>query len=306
MKPLLLILIVIAALALVADTLAQTKARSDLSKLEPPSWALRSQDNLLKQFAAAAPEQRKKLLGSFLASGEPNRAAELIAAATPDLRKALLDAIVQIVRDVVSAPVPRSMEDNHRLVNCAGALRAASDDDATLAAFTGNLNRLDVWEVEHFAIEALSRCRNPRAVDLMGDLARARIKESRKWLPKLSPSASEAERTAAVAKATSLFSAIQGLAMSTNRSGKVVARQLRDVFIKLFDGNPYREALLRDIETELDPLLRAAPQTVSPRSHASFWPGWIAAAAIPCLLGLLLWHYRGNMRRHGQSQFKQN
>jgi len=296
-RALLLILIGIAALVHAGEALTATDTRFEGGEPDPPSATPYTHDEFLRTFAAATPKQRTKLLGSHFASDGPNRGAELMGAATPALRNTLLEATAQLVPHVLDRPIPRSMEDNHILVNCAGLLRAASDDNATLAAFAGNLDKLDTWVVEHYAIEALASCRDSRAVEVMAALATTRIRESAEWLAELSPSASEEQRTAGIGKVTSLFSATRGLAMSANSSAKAIASRYREEFIRLFDGHPYREALLRDIEAELDPLLPGTPPKLSPRSHAPLWLGCVAVAAALCFLGLLLWFrakkYRG-------------
>jgi len=199
--------------------------------------------------------------------------AQQIARSTPEERKKLLAAIVLLAQSAMNTPPPRSSDDNYILDRCGWILREAADDSATLAAFGSDLSRIGNPFVEVSVIEALSTCRDSKAVELMAQFGRARLKESKEWLPGLLPSASKDETSTSGEKAKALFAAIQGLAKSANSTGKAIARELRDEFLRLFDGSPYRERMLEVLKAEIDPLLQAPPNSGPSRSPApAAWP----------------------------------
>lgn len=196
------------------------------------------------------------------------RLEERITSATPEHRKALLAAIVRIHQEAMDGAVRHEGPDGSRVWVAAQLLRTASDDDSTLAAFRGSLNRIGGHDGEihdEFAIDALSKCLDPRAVEIMAAFARIRLKEMKELVSKLSPAASDDVRRAANVKTSDFMSALIGLARSANSSGKAVARQLREEVVKDEGKLPYGARFLERLAIELDPLLKDVPQPALPR-----------------------------------------
>jgi hypothetical protein len=192
-----------------------------------------------------------------------------IITADPEQRKRLIAAVVQITTDAFNSPRPRSDADSHRIVTGAYVLRAASDNNATLAAFGSRLTEVE-WPSFPPLIGALASCRDPRAVEAMADFARSRLKEIEPW-PLESPPAWTDEQKRIAADTTLCFlGAVRGLAGSANPSGKAIARELRDKFVKLYDGSRLRDEILHTLEKGfgIDPLLRETAKQPAQRERA--------------------------------------
>jgi len=273
----------------------------------------------------------KELWESLLHGDGHLRVAKQISAATPEQRKAMLTAIVSIIRETVSKPWPTDRDPSDytfTIARCAHVLREASDDGATLAAFGDNLNRIGV-NCDAFVIEALSCCRDPRAVEVIAGHARARIKaikqcfvtkEIKKWFPDPPPSMTQDEIQTLGDQTRSFYSALKGLARSPNSFGRTVARELGEEFVKLYDGSPYRERVLQSLRTDtgidlVSPDVEVSPHHIpaakplpkrpllpeerektsepeKPDLPTLAWPLWLASAVVLGLVVLLLWFLR--------------
>lgn len=196
--------------------------------------------------------------------------AHYITAQTPEKRKELLDTLVQTVRHELDTPANKSESNSRVLEACASILKAVSNDGAILAAFGSGLNRVGTG-CDEAAIDALSSCSDPKAVEVMTDFARFRFKQIKPWLPEPPPTITDDQKRVINDEALSFLYAVKGLASSRNDSGKAIAQTLRDEFVKLYDGSPHREEILRGLETDcgIDPLLREAAQHPPPSLPSS-------------------------------------
>jgi hypothetical protein len=194
-----------------------------------------------------------------------------IASATPEQRRQLVAAVLRIVEPALRAPQPWNDANFRRIGVSASALAAASDDDAILATFGSNLSQVG-FILEPSVILALSACRDPKAIEVMADLARLRFKEIQLWLPgPPPPTITEDQKRMVNDAALSFLNAVRGLASSRSGSGKVIAQKFRDDFVRLYDKSPAREEILRALEGEIgiDPLLRGTVDPVLSRVRAS-------------------------------------
>lgn len=201
-----------------------------------------------------------------------------IITADPKQRKRLIAAVVQITTDAFNSPQPRSEADSHRIVTSAYVLRAVSDDEATLAAFRSRLTEVE-WPSMPPLIGALASCRDPRAVKALADFARSRLKEITQWPLESPPTWTDEQKRIATDTTLCFLSAVEGLANSANASGKVVARELRDRFVKLYDGSRLRDKILHMLETDfrIDSVLRDTAQPAlspgrAPNATSSLMP----------------------------------
>lgn len=189
-----------------------------------------------------------------------------IAAANPEQRRRMLAAVLQITNDAFKSPQPRSDVDGNLIVASAHLLMRVSDDETTLAAFGSRLNDVE-WPSLSSVIGALTTCRDPRAVEAMADFARLRLKEISSWPVGYAPNWTEEQKWIAGNRKVNFLVAVKGLANSANPSGKVIARELRDKFVKFYDGSQYRDAILRMLETDIriDPILRGTSPSAVPK-----------------------------------------
>lgn len=194
--------------------------------------------------------------------------AQEIAAATPEQREQLMTAIRFIIEEAFKTPLQaRSRDDTGLIAGFSSVLEMVSDEDATLAAFGSRLTEVG-FDAEESVMSALVRCHDPKAVEAIADFARLRQGQLGQLLQQLPPRVSRSDEQKKTYWNTKLswLVALQGLALSANPSGKPLARELRDEFVGQLAGKPYREEFRRDLATELDPLLRVAPQSERPRS----------------------------------------
>ena len=90
---------------------------------------------------------------------------EQIAVATPKDRDKFLQSVIDVVRDTTAKPVPEIGVENRIISNACFVLRAAADEEATVAALAINLERIGPG-AEKDAVEVLGLCRDPRAVEV--------------------------------------------------------------------------------------------------------------------------------------------
>ncbi|MBI5821147.1 MAG: hypothetical protein HZA88_19425 [Verrucomicrobia bacterium] len=203
--------------------------------------------------------------------------------ADPDRRKKLLAAVVHITDGAFKTPEPKSDAVWNLIVTCAHILEAVADDDATVAAFASRLD--EVYDASRPAvIRALARCRDPRAVDALAEYARARLKEISSQPLEFPLTWTQEQKQAAGEENIYFLFALSGLAHSANPSGKAVARELRDKYVKLYDGSHLRDGALRALmEFQIDPLLQDA---------SKIWITVAAGIGGVIVLGILIWFLR--------------
>jgi len=195
--------------------------------------------------------------------------AEEIAAATPGQRKQMVAAIDQIIEGEFQLTQPSQKSDGIGVIGqCALVLKAVGDENATLEAFGARLPQVASrvgFDAEQVVISALIQCRDPKAVETLADLGRLRLKQAKELGPPLgsAASASDEQKKFADNIVGSLGNVIVGLMLSANSSGRTVARELRDEFVKLIEGSPYQKEFSEGLE-RLDSYLGEA----RPRSHA--------------------------------------
>ncbi len=189
--------------------------------------------------------------------------------ADPEQRKRLLAAIVQITDEAFKTPEPKGYAILSLIVRSAHILEAVADDDATIAAFASHLGEVYYASLPA-VIRALSRCRDPRAVDALAEYARVRLKEISSGPLEFPPTWTEEQRlTATITTADFLF-ALSGLAHSANPFGKAIARELRDKYIKLYEGSRLFDGRLRALaEFDIDPQLRGTAQPLISHGHTT-------------------------------------
>jgi hypothetical protein len=199
---------------------------------------------------------------------EPDSSPQRIAATLPEPRKESLAAIVRIVRNEIDAPLKGNEMDTILLARCAHVLRAASDEDAIMGAFGSSLLRIGAW-TDSEAVAALSSCRDGKAVEAIAELAKLRFKQISPHIPQPASAWTEDQRRELMDLECSFLYAVKGLAMSANSSGKAIARELRDKYVKLYDGSRYHEDVLRSLEAEfgIDPLLRESSRSDGSRGR---------------------------------------
>lgn len=203
--------------------------------------------------------------------GDREVAAEF-AAATPQQQKRLLAALSQIIEEEFKAP--RRLKDQGVIGTigaCAQALEYIGDEPTIMAAFGSRLTQIEAlfsYAAEVSAVVAVSRCRDRMAVDALADLARLRQKQLIELLPQLPPAGSrtdEQNEAYWITKQSWLY-ALEAMAGNPNPEGKPLARELRDEFTKLAPTLPYSDALLQDLAAKVDPYLGDTIKRVRPRS----------------------------------------
>lgn len=215
----------------------------------PQSGAAESVDDLVRQLKATMVESETA----------HREIAEEIARASPERRALMMRAIGQVIEDALAVPQPRSRTE-FCLVNVAsGVLEHLSDEKAIMAAFGSRLIGAG-FEFELPMLIALSRCRDPKAVEVIAELGRLRLEEMRAWLPDLTKAANAEQRRRQGDTVISLLHAMEALTFSKNSSGKDVARDLRNRFVKLIEHSPNRGKLLEYIESRIDVGLQSHPR----------------------------------------------
>lgn len=197
--------------------------------------------------------------------------AKLINESTPDRRQALINNLVNLVRDELAKPPQTSSIGLASKAACAFIL--IRDEQAILDAFQDGIGNISPTE-EMDIVAALATCRDDHAAGLIERLARNRLEKLGETLIQTQD---ENERQARNDLLGSFVEILKSLARSANPSGGDRAKKIRDDFAALY-ASDNGKLVLAAIDAELAkiiPLKSAAvkaPRTLPASSLPSVKP----------------------------------